>query len=96
MFRHDNIPENDKAISSAGLFQNRKEAVTITRGTQERQSLVAGTGDKVQVMHTVSAMQATRLNTSQALEKLKSEQDRGEDVDTLIRFIEALERGVIK
>jgi hypothetical protein len=36
------------------------------------------------------------LNTSQALEKLKSEQDRGEDVDLLMRFIEASERGVIK
>jgi hypothetical protein len=36
------------------------------------------------------------LNTSQALEKLKSEQDRGQDVEMLIRFIEASERGVIK
>ncbi len=35
-------------------------------------------------------------NTTQALEKLKSEPDRGEDVDMLIRFIEASERGVIK
>jgi len=39
---------------------------------------------------------ASKLNTSQALEKLKSESDRGEDVDLLIRFIEASERGVIK
>jgi hypothetical protein len=36
------------------------------------------------------------MNTSQALEKLKSEPDRSEDVDLLIRFIEASERGVIK
>jgi hypothetical protein len=36
------------------------------------------------------------MNTSQALEKLKSETDRGEDVDKLIRFIEASERGIIK
>jgi len=36
------------------------------------------------------------MNTSQALEKLKSENDRGDDVDLLIRFIEASERGVIK
>src|ERR1700716_1808967 len=38
----------------------------------------------------------SKRNTTQALEKLKSEPDRGEDVDMLIRFIEASERGVIK
>ena len=39
---------------------------------------------------------ASKMNTSQALEKLKSEADRGEDVGMLIRFIEAADRGVIK
>jgi UDP-N-acetylglucosamine acyltransferase len=39
---------------------------------------------------------ASKLNTSQALEKLKSETDRGEDVERLITFIEESERGVIK
>jgi UDP-N-acetylglucosamine acyltransferase len=39
---------------------------------------------------------ASKLNTSQALERLKSEPERGADVDMLIRFIEASERGVIK
>ena len=39
---------------------------------------------------------ASRMNTSQALAKLKSETARGEDVDMLIRFIEASERGIIK
>lgn len=39
---------------------------------------------------------ASKLNTSQALEKLRSDADRGDDVDMLIRFIEASERGVIK
>jgi UDP-N-acetylglucosamine acyltransferase len=39
---------------------------------------------------------ASKMNTSQALEKLKSEADRGDDVDMLIRFIGASERGVIK
>jgi UDP-N-acetylglucosamine acyltransferase len=39
---------------------------------------------------------ASKLNTSQALETLKSEPDRGEDVETLIKFIEQSERGVIK
>jgi hypothetical protein len=36
------------------------------------------------------------MNTSQALEKLKSQPDHGEDVDLLIRFIESSARGVIK
>jgi len=39
---------------------------------------------------------ASRLNTSQAIEKLKEEADRGEDVDRLIQFIQGSERGVVK
>src|SRR5712671_1406462 len=39
---------------------------------------------------------ASKMNTSQALAKLKAEPDRGEDVDMLIRFIEGSERGIIK
>ncbi len=38
----------------------------------------------------------SKLNTSQALAKLKAEGDLGEDVAFLIRFIESSERGVIK
>ncbi len=38
----------------------------------------------------------SKLNTSQALAKLKAEGDLGEDVELLIRFIETSERGVIK
>lgn len=38
----------------------------------------------------------SRLNTTQALEKLKSEGDQGDDVRILISFIETSERGVIK
>lgn len=48
------------------------------------------------IHHAYKVLLASKLNTSQALEKLKSEPDRGEDVDMLIRFIEASERGVIK
>jgi|SRR5581483_797352 UDP-N-acetylglucosamine acyltransferase len=49
-----------------------------------------------QIHHAYKTLLASKLNTSQALEKLKSEPDRSEDVDMLIRFIEASERGVIK
>jgi UDP-N-acetylglucosamine acyltransferase len=46
--------------------------------------------------HAYRLLLASKLNTSQAVEKMKAEADRGEDVDQLIRFIEASERGVIK
>jgi UDP-N-acetylglucosamine acyltransferase len=46
--------------------------------------------------HAYKVLLASKLNTSQALEKLKSEADRGQDVETLIRFVETSERGVIK
>jgi len=48
------------------------------------------------IHHAYKLLLASKLNTSQALEKLKCEPDRGEDVDMLIAFIEASERGVIK
>jgi UDP-N-acetylglucosamine acyltransferase len=48
------------------------------------------------IHHAYKTLLASKLNTSQALEKMKLEPDRGEDVDMLIRFIEASERGVIK
>ncbi|HEY1401580.1 MAG TPA: acyl-ACP--UDP-N-acetylglucosamine O-acyltransferase [Terriglobales bacterium] len=46
--------------------------------------------------HAYRLLLASKLNTSQAVAKMKAEADRGEDVDLLIRFIEASERGVIK
>ena len=48
------------------------------------------------IHHAYKTLLASKMNTSQALEKLKSEPDRGEDVEMLIRFIEASQRGVIK
>jgi len=48
------------------------------------------------IHHAYKVLLASKMNTSQALEKLKSEPDRGEDVEMLIRFIEASERGIIK
>jgi UDP-N-acetylglucosamine acyltransferase len=48
------------------------------------------------IHHAYKILLASKLNTSQALEKLKAEPDRGEDVEVLIRFIEASQRGVIK
>jgi UDP-N-acetylglucosamine acyltransferase len=48
------------------------------------------------IHHAYRVLLASKLNTSQAVEKLKAEADCGEDVDVLIQFIEASERGVIK
>lgn len=48
------------------------------------------------IHHAYKILLASKMNTSQALEALKAEPNRGEDVEMLIRFIEASERGVIK
>jgi UDP-N-acetylglucosamine acyltransferase len=48
------------------------------------------------IHHAYKILLASKMNTTQALAKLKSEANRGEDVDMLIRFIEASERGIIK
>lgn len=48
------------------------------------------------IHHAFRVLLNSKLNTTQALERLKSEADRGEDVDMLVRFIEDSERGIIK
>ena len=48
------------------------------------------------IHHAYKILLSSKMNTSQALEKLKVEPERGEDVEMLIRFIETTERGVIK
>src|SRR5271155_2315321 len=48
------------------------------------------------IHHAYKVLLASKLNTSQAIEKLKSEADLGDDVAMLVGFIEASERGVTK
>jgi len=48
------------------------------------------------IHHAYKVLLASKLNTSQALARLKSEPDRGEDIDRIIRFVESSARGVIK
>ncbi len=48
------------------------------------------------IHHAYKILLASKMNTSQALEKMKAEADKGEDVEMLIRFIEGSERGIIK
>ncbi len=46
--------------------------------------------------HAYKVLLASKLNTSQAIEKLRAEGELGEDVERLLRFVEGSERGVIK
>ena len=46
--------------------------------------------------HAFRVLLASKLNTSQALEKLRSEHGLGEDVEVLLQFIESSQRGIIK
>jgi UDP-N-acetylglucosamine acyltransferase len=48
------------------------------------------------LQHAFRVLLRSKLNTTQAIEKLKSEGQLGEDVEMLVRFIEESERGVIK
>ena len=55
------------------------------------------TKERIQKLHhAYKVLQASKLNTAQALAQLKSEPDLGDDVALLLRFIEASERGIIK
>ena len=46
--------------------------------------------------HAFRILLASKLNTSQALEKLRAEGESSDDVNLLMRFIETSQRGVIK
>jgi UDP-N-acetylglucosamine acyltransferase len=48
------------------------------------------------IHHAYKVLLASRLNTSQALAKLRTEGDLGEDLEMLVHFIETSERGIIK
>ena len=48
------------------------------------------------IQHAFRVLLNSKLNTTQALEKLRKEGDQGEDVAMLVRFIETSERGTIK
>jgi len=48
------------------------------------------------LQHAFRILIASKLNTSQAIERLRSEGNLTEDVEFLIRFIESSERGILK
>jgi UDP-N-acetylglucosamine acyltransferase len=54
-------------------------------------------GQRISALHhAFKVLLASKMNTSQAIEKLRSEGGQGDDVEALLHFIEASERGVIK
>ncbi len=48
------------------------------------------------IQHAFRLLLAAKLNTSQAIARLRSEGELGEDVEMLVRFIETSERGILK
>lgn len=48
------------------------------------------------IHHAYHVLLSSKLNTSQALDKLRAEGSQGDDVELLLRFIESSERGIIK
>ena len=46
--------------------------------------------------HAFKVLLASKLNTSQALEQLRSEGAQGDDVEALLRFVKSSQRGIIK
>lgn len=53
--------------------------------------------DRVRKLHhAYKVLLASKLNTSQAIARLRSEGELGTDVEMLLRFVESSERGVIK
>jgi UDP-N-acetylglucosamine acyltransferase len=48
------------------------------------------------IQHAFRILLAAKLNTSQAIERLRSEGNLTEDVEMLIKFIESSERGILK
>jgi UDP-N-acetylglucosamine acyltransferase len=48
------------------------------------------------IHHAFRVLLNSKMNTTQALEKLKAEGEQGEDVAMLVRFIEESQRGIVK
>jgi len=54
-------------------------------------------GERIAALHhAFKVLLASKLNTSQAVEKLRAEGAQGDDVEALLKFIESSQRGVIK
>jgi UDP-N-acetylglucosamine acyltransferase len=48
------------------------------------------------IQHAFRVLLASKLNTSQAIERIRSQGELGEDVEMLVKFIQSSERGILK
>jgi UDP-N-acetylglucosamine acyltransferase len=87
------ITQDVLPFSMTSAARNNR-AYGLNRVGLERRGFTADRIRKIQRAYRV--LLASKLNTSQAVEKLRSQRDLGEDVELLIKFVESSERGVIK
>ena len=57
MFGHDDVSDDDEAVTPSGLFEHGEEAITTAGETKERHPAVARACDKVQFASAIEAMQ---------------------------------------
>jgi hypothetical protein len=62
MFGHDDIAEEEKAVSVADHIQSFYEAIAPGRGAKKRQSVVAAEGDEVEVALTIEALEGIPMD----------------------------------
>ncbi len=60
VFGHNDISVDDEAIFSTRFFQEIDESISTFRCAQDRLASIAATGDEMQVLRTVVAMEPSR------------------------------------
>jgi len=85
-----------------------QDVIPFSRTVHERGAKVYGvnviglrrrgfTEERIERLHqALRLLTQSKLNTSQALEKIRETFDQNEDIEALLRFIESAERGIIK
>lgn len=85
-----------------------QDVLPYSRTVHEREAKVYGvnvvglrrrgfSNERIEAIHqAIRLLTQSKLNTSQALEQIRQNCDRNEDIEALVKFVEAAERGVIK
>ena len=60
VFGHDYVSVNDEPVLAARFFEDGAEAVSAFRGAQDGLTMVTATGDEVQMLCAVVAMELSR------------------------------------
>jgi hypothetical protein len=81
MLGHHDVSDDYESVLLPRLFENGKEAVARTGCVEEWQAVIARASDKVQVMRTISTMQAGRhdklMVSAASYPPLQKTQERG-------------------